>query len=125
MVFMMLVIGGETSPHAWSRLNLKSIPQVSNRNISTCVEQTRTRNSLDRSTQKHLHMRGADPDKLIHIRLIMETSPHAWSRPQSATDSDLAGRNISTCVEQTLSSNYYEERRRKHLHMRGADRMES
>ena len=53
--------------------------------------------------------------------VMVETSPHAWSRhPVGHADKPAIG-NISTCVEQTCPVSGPASPRRKHLHMRGAD----
>ena len=90
-------------------------------NISTCVEQTFIRYLSMRPNRKHLHMRGADLSvTLLHI-ITLETSPHAWSRRHRGRRGLNIIRNISTCVEQTLSSIASSDWQEKHLHMRGAD----
>ena len=66
-------------------------------------------------------MRGADMVNLGSMLVMVETSPHAWSRhPVGHADKPAIG-NISTCVEQTCPVSGPASPRRKHLHMRGAD----
>ena len=93
--------GRETSPHAWSRHGSSRCPLQSDRNISTCVEQT--------------------VEGTFVLSTKTETSPHAWSRPSLFVAKCLMDRNISTCVEQTAYRSPYQPPVRKHLHMRGAD----
>ena len=111
----------ETSPHAWSKLRIHGIAELSKRNISTCVEQTVRDYQGAGELQKHLHMRGANPVS-ASIRLVSaETSPHAWSKLRGALLRVPLIRNISTCVEQTFSGIRLASCGQKHLHMRGAN----
>ena len=91
----------ETSPHAWSKP--ASVPTVTFecRNISTCVEQTMSYNQAERQIKKHLHMRGANLLLSGIVLMIIETSPHAWSKPD--------------CRSASAPPSW------KHLHMRGAN----
>ena len=73
----------ETSPHAWSRPPYFSISISFLGNISTCVEQTCPVSGPASPRRKHLHMRGADPESGIGGETLVETSPHAWSRPSN------------------------------------------
>ena len=132
----------ETSPHAWSRPAEDVVVVVRPGNISTCVEQTDSSqleasavletsphawsrptsiSSYQTTRKKHLHMRGADNVEDVMVTAEQETSPHAWSRHCVITLYTGAGRNISTCVEQTLQYEWQRLHRQKHLHMRGAD----
>ena len=70
----------ETSPHAWSKLN-KTLERIrQGGNISTCVEQTTSSRMTTISTEKHLHMRGANKYNGDVMTTGEETSPHAWSK---------------------------------------------
>ena len=96
----------ETSPHAWSR---------------SPVEQITIRHKRGIICEKHLHMRGAD-FYLSSLRLFAtETSPHAWSRSCFCMERHLVPGNISTCVEQISADSLGSASCWKHLHMRGAD----
>ena len=68
-------------------------------------------------------MRGADPSVDVPAAEAEETSPHAWSRSDHAANKSDANRNISTCVEQITLSTPLTYTKRKHLHMRGADKL--
>ena len=90
----------ETSPHAWSRFITTHHPVACIRNISTCVEQIKTRSNKFILSWKHLHMRGADTFLLTLKAAVAETSPHAWSRWRMWNGRTRNDGNISTCVEQ-------------------------
>ena len=90
-------------------------------NISTCVEQTTTRNLESLRLKKHLHMRGANLDRIDRYVVDQETSPHAWSKHGDDPISCEFSGNISTCVEQTMVRTSVFLSERKHLHMRGAN----
>ena len=111
----------ETSSHAWSRPLEDVLVVMAYGNISTCVEQTPAGLSARAMREKHLHMRGADTSRVIGTSYERETSPHAWSRLSHIPRPGDAGRNISTCVEQTPARRTESRYVRKHLHMRGAD----
>ena len=70
----------ETSPHAWSRFFGPCLDFEDAGNISTCVEQIQGQDTLEASSGKHLHMRGADIKLSQPDQRYSETSPHAWSR---------------------------------------------
>ena len=70
----------ETSPHAWSKQCGMILIKTSNRNISTCVEQTLQLFFKRLRREKHLHMRGANLVMFRFLVLVLETSPHAWSK---------------------------------------------
>ena len=70
----------ETSPHAWSKLEDELRPLRLAGNISTCVEQTSGTSRNGVWMQKHLHMRGANAHLAGDHGLVVETSPHAWSK---------------------------------------------
>ena len=93
----------ETSPRAWSKLYLEINTRNRRRNISTCVEQTPSMPHSWMDSQKHLHVRGANPALCVINSTARETSPRAWSKLSIDLKSFFASRNISTCVEQTLS----------------------
>ena len=112
----------ETSPHAWSKLGQDAQHGVLVGNISTCVEQTSLLPCQTSFIWKHLHMRGANPLGKALWETTGETSPHAWSKLKPIVVSNLLERNISTCVEQTRPWPLQVPPRRKHLHMRGANR---
>ena len=90
-------------------------------NISTCVEQICFTSRFPESTEKHLHMRGADTYDPHDEFDEEETSPHAWSRCRHDLVIQLFMRNISTCVEQIAIKELEAKDNKKHLHMRGAD----
>ena len=71
--------------------------------------------------KKHLHMRGANLVTSVCRGPSLETSPHAWSKPQMPFIADSDVRNISTCVEQTPEDFKLYKVAWKHLHMRGAN----
>ena len=111
----------ETSPHAWSKRLLRPDPRQVPGNISTCVEQTQRKSSAlrdfrnistcveqtlqkpndDPQIEKHLHMRGANLFCPGIFGPCVETSPHAWSKPEP--------------THEYLCEDW------KHLHMRGAN----
>ena len=72
-------------------------------------------------TQKHLHMRGANPIVSGWSPTKPETSPHAWSKHARQEHPSPALGNISTCVEQTIWVKDLLNESQKHLHMRGAN----
>ena len=91
----------ETSPHAWSKLYRNRTTIRKSRNISTCVEQTCFAQVFLDHVWKHLHMRGANQNRLMSISVRIG--------------------NISTCVEQTHTATTTTFEAQKHLHMRGAN----
>ena len=95
------ILMAETSPHAWSKLPISTLGSSGSRNISTCVEQTFW--------------------LCFNDWYISETSPHAWSKLLLWRHGWREGRNISTCVEQTIFSSVNHLNIKKHLHMRGAN----
>ena len=113
----------ETSPHAWSRYIHRPRMGRCGGNISTCVEQILPTSGRRTSSEKHLHMRGADLVAIVWPPTNGETSPHAWSRFSGWWRSRTMDRNISTCVEQMTKRRRRSSWRQKHLHMRGADIM--
>ena len=66
-------------------------------------------------------MRGANSKRPSKPKTPKETSPHAWSKQIWHRSNSLNHRNISTCVEQTIPPSRLKARRKKHLHMRGAN----
>ena len=113
----------ETSPHAWSKPSRLLMQRALHRNSSTCVEQTCSRRSHRRPGRKHLHMRGANRFASDPLDKDLETSPHAWSKPFGRLIQMILTGNISTCVEQTHTGPETSGHHKKHLHMRGANRM--
>ena len=77
---------------------------VSDGNISTCVEQITQLCCILMMTWKHLHMRGADLAQRERSSTSGETSPHAWSRSAAGVEMVVVLGNISTCVEQIVTS---------------------
>ena len=114
-------LGGETSPHAWSKPSVMGMYPLVFRNISTCVEQTSSLSRTLPMSWKHLHMRGANSLSQLPSKISVETSPHAWSKLRRVRDSSMQMGNISTCVEQTQKLHQYQKQFEKHLHMRGAN----
>ena len=81
-LLQVLIAEVETSPHAWSK-HLHAEGSFSDfRNISTCVEQTKSEFKPGRESKKHLHMRGANQCNAWAAMISLETSPHAWSKQQ-------------------------------------------
>ena len=114
-------MNAETSPHAWSRSRRFTDTGNIEGNISTCVEQISPVTLRCLSSQKHLHMRGADNGKEHTRGEQPETSPHAWSRLICKSILLESKGNISTCVEQIWPTSRSAAGSWKHLHMRGAD----
>ena len=68
-------------------------------------------------------MRGANRFASDPLDKDLETSPHAWSKPFGRLIQMILTGNISTCVEQTHTGPETSGHHKKHLHMRGANRM--
>ena len=75
----------ETPPHAWGRQTIIRQPYDDTRNTPTCMGKTRGLKWSTSTRRKHPHMHGEDLCTSRHSSGRLETPPHAWGRPVSAS----------------------------------------
>ena len=96
----------ETSPHTWGKLPFYRFPCQCVGNIPTHVGKTLFGGLRKTWYKKHPHTRGENSgvDFLRWSRL--ETSPHAWGKPNTRPHIVLNIRNIPTHVGKTLIKSF-------------------
>ena len=111
----------ETPPQTWRRLLLNCNLNHLDRNTSTDVEKTISRDAENIRLQKHLHGRGEDCHGKRQASHSPETPPRTRRRQEAMQNAHQWEGNTSTDVEKTRPDTSRRPIRSKHLHGRGED----
>ena len=101
----------ETPPRTWGRQYLIPNVKTDDRNTPTHVGKTLAKIGIFKSSQKHPHARGEDSTLYPTSRLMIETPPRTWGRPDFIRRTTSATRNTPTHVGKTVPYPQYQVRR--------------
>ena len=114
-----LVVGKETPPRAWGKLDVHGYGGGYVGNTPTCVGKTLFDTPPAYGVRKHPHVRGENEDADLQPEEGLETPPRAWGKPRRSKLDGGMRRNTPTCVGKTSAPAWRGWKRRKHPHVRG------
>ena len=116
----MLALGYWGSPpHTWRKRTWIHAKWCPSRITSTYVEKTNSLISFLIVHKDHLHIRGENLSKLVHIPARPGSPPHTWRKPKLMTMAKRLKRITSTYVEKTYFAFQSISFLWDHLHIRG------
>ena len=110
---------GETPPHTWRKFSSRRWHCNRGGNTSTYVEKINRQFRVQRSSQKHLHIRGENDSGVYPLRSRGETPLHTWRKLNHDHNAVKFRGNTSTYVEKIKKPSISFTSPKKHLHIRG------